>query len=325
MSPDAPKPLIAVHSLVYNHEAYLHDYFRGLLMQQTNFPYIAIVHDDASTDGSADIIRAYAEKHPDIIKPIFESENLYSKDIGLLKRKMQEAAEAYGVKYIAVCEGDDYWNDPLKLQKQVDYMETHPDCYMTGCDVHFLTNEGEDVSRVRFKTSRRLSRYEAITKAGYVYTVGTVYRRDLLEGCPAGVLNCHVGDYPRQIMAALKGYIYIFGEKMATYRYAMGNSWTATRLKNIDEAKKLRAWRSELIMLDEMNRISQGRYADLFCWRKGIYARHLRKLFPFMSPAITDLFRCNFAAHYWGDAPSLFRRLRNALILRLSMQKAKLR
>ena len=113
------KPLVAIHCLVYNHEPYLRDCLEGFVMQQTNFPFVAIVHDDASTDSSAAIIREYEEKYPDIIKPIYETENQYSKRNGSLGRIMNAAIDATGAKYVAMCEGDDYWTDPLKLQKQL--------------------------------------------------------------------------------------------------------------------------------------------------------------------------------------------------------------
>ena len=94
-------------------------------MQQTSFPFEAIVHDDVSTDGSAAIIREYAEKYPDIIKPIYETENQYSKHDGSLRRIM-DAAIHPAAKYVAVCEGDDYWTDPHKLQLQVDFWNLTP-------------------------------------------------------------------------------------------------------------------------------------------------------------------------------------------------------
>ena len=119
------KPLVAIHCLVYNHESYLRDCFEGFVMQQTKFPFVAIVHDDASTDNSAAIIREYEEKYPDIIKPIYETENQYSKRDGSLTHIMNVAIDATGAKYVAMCEGDDYWTDRLKLQKQVDFMESH--------------------------------------------------------------------------------------------------------------------------------------------------------------------------------------------------------
>lgn len=118
-------PLVSICCLVYNHEPFLRQCLDGFVMQQTTFPFEAIVHDDASTDGSAAIIREYAEKYPDIIKPIYETENQYSKHNGTdsIFRLMVDAAMSPNSKYIALCEGDDYWTDPNKLQMQVDVME----------------------------------------------------------------------------------------------------------------------------------------------------------------------------------------------------------
>lgn len=128
------KPLVVIRSLVYNHEPYLRDCLEGFVMQQTTFPFVAVVHDDCSTDGSAAILREYAEKYPHIIKPVYETENQYSKKDGSLRRVMDEACAKYGAKYYALCEGDDYWTDPHKLQKQVDFMEDHPDYTLTFCN-----------------------------------------------------------------------------------------------------------------------------------------------------------------------------------------------
>lgn len=119
-------PLLAIQCLAYNHEPYIRQCLDGFVMQKTDFPFIAIVHDDASTDKTADIIREYAEKYPDIIKPIFEKENQYSKHDGTIGRKMDNAIPT-SVAYIALCEGDDYWTDSLKLQTQVDFLKSHLD------------------------------------------------------------------------------------------------------------------------------------------------------------------------------------------------------
>lgn len=119
--------IVTIRCLVYNHEPFLRQCLDGFVMQKTSFRYEAIVHDDASTDGSAAIIREYAERYPEIIKPIFETENQYSKHDGSIRRIMN--AHTHG-KYVAMCEGDDYWTDPYKLQKQVDFLESHPDYVM---------------------------------------------------------------------------------------------------------------------------------------------------------------------------------------------------
>ena len=131
-------PLVTIRCLTYNHEPYIRQCLEGFVMQKTNFKFEAIVHDDASTDGTAAIIREYAEKYPDIIKPIYESENQYSKKDGSLGRIMD--AHTRG-KYVAMCEGDDYWTDPLKLQKQVDFLESHPEYVMCS---HFFQNFIQD-------------------------------------------------------------------------------------------------------------------------------------------------------------------------------------
>lgn len=126
--------IVSIHCIVFNQAPYLRQCLEGFIMQKTNFKFEAIVHDDASTDGSADIIREYAAKYPHIIKPIIEKENQYSKHDGNLNRIME--AHMRG-KYIAFCEGDDYWIDPLKLQKQYDFMESHPE-YSLCCTNGFV-------------------------------------------------------------------------------------------------------------------------------------------------------------------------------------------
>ena len=104
--------MVTIRCCTYNHEPYIRQCLEGFVMQKTNFRFEAIVHDDASTDGTAAIIREYAKKYPDIIKPIFETENQYSKKDGSLRRIMD--AHTHG-KYVAICEGDDYWIYTLKL------------------------------------------------------------------------------------------------------------------------------------------------------------------------------------------------------------------
>lgn len=117
--------MVSVCCLVYNHEPFLRDCFESFVMQQTTFPIEILVHDDASTDHSADIIREYTAKYPDLFKPIYQTENQYSQGKGFVGMTLNfERAKG---KYIAMCEGDDYWIDPLKLQKQVDFMEKHSD------------------------------------------------------------------------------------------------------------------------------------------------------------------------------------------------------
>lgn len=124
------KPMVSICCITYNHEPYIRDCLEGFMMQKTSFPFEVLIHDDASTDHTADIIREYEAKYPDIIKPIYQTENQYSKGVSI--NRIFNYSRAQG-KYIARCEGDDYWIDPLKLQKQFDFMEKNPDYSICGC------------------------------------------------------------------------------------------------------------------------------------------------------------------------------------------------
>lgn len=125
--------MVSICCIVYNHESYIRQCLDGFIMQKTNFVYEIVIHDDASTDKTAEIIREYEAKYPNIIKPIYQKENQYSKGIQISATYNLPRAKG---KYIALCEGDDYWTDPLKLQKQVDFLEINLE--YSGC-VHQAT------------------------------------------------------------------------------------------------------------------------------------------------------------------------------------------
>jgi len=132
--------LVSICTITYNHAKFIRQALDGFLMQETNFPFEVLIHDDASTDGTADIIREYAEKYPDIIKPIFQKENQYSKGVQISLTYNFPRVKG---KYVALCEGDDYWTDPRKLQTQVDFLEANPEFSMC---FHPVTVRYEDGS-----------------------------------------------------------------------------------------------------------------------------------------------------------------------------------
>lgn len=124
--------LVSVCTLTYNHAPYLEDYFKGILSQKCNFKFEVIINDDCSTDGSQDVLLKYAKEYPDLIKVVIQQENQYSKgNRGFFVRYCFPRCSG---KYIAFCEGDDCWIDPYKLQKQVDYLEAHPEYVLSHSD-----------------------------------------------------------------------------------------------------------------------------------------------------------------------------------------------
>ena len=193
-------------------------------MQKTDFRFEAIVHDDASTDNTAAIIREYAEKYPDIIKPIYETENQYSKHDGSLTRIMN--AHTRG-KYVAICEGDDYWTDPYKIQKQVDFLESHPDYVMCSSRFDKYWQESgvlEEDPDKKFKGAD----YDLQNLIGgkwLTQTLTVMYRRsalDLKRYEQYGMSLDMILFY--ELLKHGKGYC--FPEVMGVYRYHDGGVWS---------------------------------------------------------------------------------------------------
>ncbi|MDG4949884.1 glycosyltransferase [Weeksellaceae bacterium KMM 9724] len=141
---DNISPLVSIQCITYNHEKYIKDAIEGFLMQKTNFPVEILIHDDASTDRTAEIIREYELRYPNLFKPIYQVENQYSKKKGVITRIQNERAKG---KYIAKCEGDDYWTDPLKLQKQVAFLEENPEYVLSCHNYQILDFDGKSLRK----------------------------------------------------------------------------------------------------------------------------------------------------------------------------------
>ena len=155
---------VSINCTTYNQEMYIAEAIESFLMQKTTFSYEILIHDDASTDNTREIIKKYEEKYPDIIKPIYQSENKYSKGVKVGYEYNFKRARG---KYIALCEGDDYWTDPYKLQKQVDYMEANPDCTLCMHSVDLINGKNQKkIGMVRPYKSNTISSVEDIIIGG---------------------------------------------------------------------------------------------------------------------------------------------------------------
>lgn len=215
--------LVSVCCITYNHALFIRQCLDGFMMQKCSFKIEVLIHDDASTDEAQDIIREYETKYPDIIKLIYQKENQYSKgkDVFLLN-----ISRAKG-KYIALCEGDDYWTDPYKLQKQVDFLESHPDYVMCSHrfdqyyeDGHRLEKEKDDTFQGADYDLRNLIGGKWLTQ-----TLTVMYCRSALDlkqyeryGMSMDIILFY------ELLKHGKGYC--FPEAMGVYRYHNGGVWS---------------------------------------------------------------------------------------------------
>lgn len=272
------KYLVAISCITYNHEKYLADALEGFVMQKTNFPFVAIVHDDASTDGTADILRQYAEKYPDIIHPIYETENQYSKRDGSLGRIMNEAIAATGAKYIAMCEGDDYWTDPYKLQKQVDFLESHPDYSMCVTNSATLLGDKFGVAILSiwdtYTTEQVLLHNSGVVpihktnEIGPIAHTSTYMYRNPHCSTPQWFKKCFIGDEPITIWMSTFGKIKFINERTSVYRQNVGVSSRNFSFES--------DYLNRIIMYQAANEGLDYQYNHLICSR--IIARYHKKL-----------------------------------------------
>lgn len=235
------KPLVVVWSFVYNHGEYLKDYFEGIIKQQCNFKYLLLVHDDASTDNSSEIIKKYAEKYPHIIRPIFELDNQYSKGNGTLERIMLEAIRSSNAKYTAFCEGDDYWIDPLKLQKQVDFLETHPDYGLVHTNFQILN---QSTKKIINNGSRKYhivngSVFESLFNECFIKTLTVLCKTNLISNLYPPNNKMFLGDRYLFFELSLHSKFYYINEESSVYRL-LKNS--ASHIP--DPAKRLNMYKS---------------------------------------------------------------------------------
>lgn len=217
--------MLSIQCLVYNHEPYLRECLDGFVMQKTNFKFEAIVHDDCSTDGSTAIIKEYAEKYPNIIKPILETENQYSKGGGLLRKIMDSHMRG---KYVALCEGDDYWTDPTKLQRQVDFLETHPDFTMCFHNAAVRAESGRDWYDCFGKLETREYKASEIIKYWKVPTCSIVVRKEVYLQRPNNP-KYRMGDNVLVMTCLTYGKVWCIARKMGTYRLTP-TSWLGTHI-----------------------------------------------------------------------------------------------
>lgn len=237
--------MVSIRCITYNHAPYIRQCLDGFVMQKTNFRFQAVVHDDASTDGTTDIVREYAEKYPDIIVPMYEEENRWSKHDGSLLTIMYPLLVG---KYLAHCEGDDFWTDPYKLQKQVDFLETHQDYVLTYTDYSVVDKDSKPISVRKQKRCEGECMRNLLLKGNFLFTGTSMYRRlyddkwpEELKSIPFRVRQ---SDYVHWIFLSTKGNFKYINEDTTSYRVLGQSASHSSDYNNIKEffesAKKVR-------------------------------------------------------------------------------------
>lgn len=217
----AQRPLVSIVCPTYNHEKYIGDAIEGFLLQETSFPFEIIIHEDASTDGTAAIVRRYQERYPRLFRPIYQTDNQY--------RKKGKTATTTGIalalgRYVALCEGDDYWTDPTKLSLQVEFLESHPEYSMYAHSVDVRNDTVDCAPYVPYcPITKPVNGFEDILHAHFIPTLSLVFRKSFWpEPMPEFFFDCRSRDIAFELMLATKGPCYFLDRKMGTYRHHDG-------------------------------------------------------------------------------------------------------
>jgi glycosyltransferase involved in cell wall biosynthesis len=213
-------PIVSACIITFQHEKFLRPCIESALMQNFNGSYEIVIGEDCSTDNTRNICIEYSKKYPDKIRLISNNTNL-----GMIGNWINTLNACSG-KYIALCEGDDYWTDPLKLQKQVDYLETHPECSMVFHDTLVLF---QDKSRQPFLASPlTLTNYDnfdtedLIRNLFNISTCSMVFRASAISTLPDWFKSTRTGEKAIQLLISLHGSVTYLDELMSVYRSHQG-------------------------------------------------------------------------------------------------------
>ena len=229
-------PLVSICCLTYNHEKYIRRTLDGFISQKTSFPFEVLIHDDASTDNTAAIIEEYSKKYPNVIKPIFQKENKVSQGINVQKKYNYSRAKG---KYIAYCEGDDYWSDSTKLQRQIDALENNDCCTISAHITSKINKNGDFIGSVFpptkiEKTILSLEDYltREIKKREWTFQLSSiVVRKEVVDSlCNDNIsfanVMSRVGDFPLIVYSLTIGKLYFVNREMSCYRCMSGGFMT---------------------------------------------------------------------------------------------------
>ena len=212
---------VSVAMITYNHEAFIAQAIEGVLMQQTDFTFELIVGEDCSTDGTRPVVQAYGERYPERIRLLLPENNRGA------DANFNATWNACCGNYVALCEGDDCWTDPLKLQKQVEFLEAHRECSICFHDVMVVYEDQQRLShRFCAPDQKEISTLEDLLVRNFISTPSVMYRHGSIGAFPDWYHKLAVGDWPLHLLNAQHGCIGFINEVMAVYRVHAGGNWS---------------------------------------------------------------------------------------------------
>lgn len=258
------QPLVTICCTTYNHEKFIKDAIESFLHQVTNFPFKIYIHDDCSSDKTKEIVTEYERKYPNIIQVICEDNNVYSKS----KRLLREINNSHcSGKYEAFCEGDDYWIDPYKLQKEVEYLEKNENCsivFTNGKMFDIQSNTYKPVfqdNEIETSESDRVITLDNFYMLMFPPTASYVIRKNCILDMDDKLSDCVAGDIMFRLYAMTKGYAYYLKDETCVYRVGVPGSET-TKWKKYSKEEHRMAALSYLTLLDEIDDITNSVYHE---------------------------------------------------------------
>lgn len=220
-------PIVSIACTTFNQRKFIKDTLEGFFIQKTTFPVEIIIHDDASTDGTDEIIKEYENRYPEIIKAIYQTENQYSKRINIAKEFVYPRIRS---KYVAICEGDDYWTDPLKLEKQVSFLEQNEDYGLVYTEIDRIDGEGNIIDR-RFFENEPSSFCESfehyLVNAPFRAPCTWLFRKNVYKEREK---KYNVADFPMILDIAAQSKIHRLQDTTANYRVLVKSASHFTNL-----------------------------------------------------------------------------------------------